>query len=77
MAQLERPGSNPTIQTLDAALAATGHRLDLRYQPHVSNVDETLIARNLRMTPAERVAAFEAAHAEVGRLRGLVRIHVD
>lgn len=77
VAQLERPASNPTVQTLEAALAATGHRLELRYRPHVSNVDETLIARNLRMTPAERVAAFETAHAEVGRLRGLIRVDGD
>ena len=72
IAHMERPGSNPTIRTLNAALAATQHRLTLRAEPHAPNVDETLIARNLRMTPAQRVAAFEAAHAEVGRLRGLI-----
>jgi len=77
VAQLERPGSNPTIETLDAALMATGHQLDLRYRPHVANVDETLIARNLRLTPAERLAAFETAHAEVARLRGVIHIDVD
>lgn len=77
VAQLERPGSNPTVETLDGTLAATGHRLELGYRPHVSNVDETLIARNLRMTAAERVAAFETAHADVARLRGLIYVDDD
>lgn len=72
VAHMERPGSNPTIKTLNAALAATQHRLTLRAEPHAPNVDETLIARNLRMTPAERVAAFETAYVETGRLRGLI-----
>lgn len=73
VAHMERPGSNPTVRTLNTALAATGHRLTLGAQPHRSNVDETLIARNLRMSPTQRVIAFERAHAELGRLRGLTR----
>ena len=72
VAHMERPGSNPTIRSLNGALAATQHRLTLAAEPYKPNVDETLIARNLRMTPAERVAAFETAYAEVGRLRGLI-----
>lgn len=77
VAQLERPGSNPTVETLASALTATGHRLKLGYEPHVSSVDETLIARNLRMTPAQRVATFETAYAEVARLRGLIHLDVN
>jgi transcriptional regulator with XRE-family HTH domain len=73
IASLERPGANPTLSTLDEAVRATGHRLELRLVPHKSNVDETLIARNLRLTPAQRLAAFETAQAEVGDLRGRAR----
>jgi transcriptional regulator with XRE-family HTH domain len=77
VAQLERTGSNPTVTTLRRALAATGHDLALTVKPLRSSVDETLIARKLRMSPAERIADFEqsyggARHLAVaaGRSRG-------
>jgi transcriptional regulator with XRE-family HTH domain len=73
VASLERPGANPTVSTLDRALRGTGHRLELRAVPYKPNVDETLIARNLRLSPAERLAAFETAHGEVNALRGQAR----
>lgn len=73
VAQLERPGSNPTVETLDGVLRATGRRLQLASEPDHSSVDETLIARNLRLTPAQRLAAFETAHAELAELRRLTR----
>lgn len=73
VAQLERPGSNPTVATLDGALRAAGQRLELRSKPYRSNVDETLLARNLRMTPAERLSAFETAHRELEELRRLTK----
>ena len=71
VAQLERSGANPTVETLDAILRATGQRLRLDSEPDRPSVDETLIARNLRITPAERLAAFETAHAELSELRGM------
>jgi transcriptional regulator with XRE-family HTH domain len=69
IASLERPGANPTLATLDDALRATGNRLELRVRPFTANVDDTLIARNLRLPPAERLAAFENAHREIEKLR--------
>lgn len=69
VAQLERPGSNPTVRTLDAALRCLGLRLELSVRPRRTGIDETLLARNLRMTAAERLAAFETAHREVDELR--------
>jgi hypothetical protein len=71
VAQLERRGANPTIATLDRALRAAGHRLALSAAPDRSDIDESLLSRNLRMTPAQRLLAFEAAHSEVRELRGL------
>ena len=71
VAQLERSGSNPTVETLDAMLRAAGQRLRLVSEPDRPNVDETLIARNLRISPAERLAAFETAHAELSELRAI------
>jgi hypothetical protein len=52
-------------------LRAAGHRLVLTAEPAPPTIDETLLARNLRMTPAQRLAAFETAHSEVNALRGL------
>ena len=73
MAKLERTGANPTVAILDEAMRATGHRLELRVTPVRSGVDETLVARNLRMSPAERLATFEVAHGEVEELRQRMR----
>jgi len=73
VAALERPGANPTVATLIEAMHATGHRLELSAAAVESGADETLIARNLRLSPAERLAAFEVAHAEVEELRRAMR----
>lgn len=72
VAQLERPGANPTVARLDEVLRAAGRRLELSDAPVMDNVDETLLARNLRLTPAERLAAFETAHRELEELRALM-----
>lgn len=72
IAQLERPGTNPTVARLDEVLRATGRRLLLATEPPSNDIDETLLIRNLRMTPAERLAAFETAHRELAELRELM-----
>ena len=64
VARLERPGSNPSFVTLKRALAATGHGLELTARRDRGSVDESLIVRNLKMTPAERLAAFQAAYGQ-------------
>jgi uncharacterized protein len=58
VARLERAGSNPTAATLERVLRATGHRLELR---RLDAVDETQLRERLELTPAERLAAFEAS----------------
>ena len=68
VAQLERQGSNPTIARVEAALAALDARLELRVTAAPA-VDERLLARNLGMTPTERMDAFETAHRELAELR--------
>jgi transcriptional regulator with XRE-family HTH domain len=73
VAALERPGANPTVATLVEAMHATGHRLELAAVPATAGADDTLIARNLRLSPAERLAAFETAHSEVEELRRAMR----
>jgi transcriptional regulator with XRE-family HTH domain len=58
VARLERAGSNPTAATLERLLRAAGHRLELR---RLDAVDETQLRARLGLTPAERLAAFEAS----------------
>jgi transcriptional regulator with XRE-family HTH domain len=72
VAQLEQPGANPTVTRLDEVLRAAGRRLALSDVPLPDDVDETLLAHNLRLTPAERLAAFETAHRELAELRELM-----
>lgn len=60
VAKFERSGANPTVETLDRVLWATGRRLTLDAPPRPrSGVDESLIRRQLERTPAERVAGIE------------------
>jgi transcriptional regulator with XRE-family HTH domain len=71
VARLERSGANPTVSTLLRAVNAAGYHLDAQLLP--SSVDDTLIASNLRHTPAERLTRFQQAHDSIARLRGLAR----
>ena len=66
VAKLERPGSNPTVETLDRALRVTGQRLELKASPWQPNIDETLVAQQLRLTPEQRFAQMESMY-EWGR----------
>jgi transcriptional regulator with XRE-family HTH domain len=58
LARLERPDSNPTVETLEEALLATGHRLELRVVRAPAPVDESLNAQTLRLDPAARLHHF-------------------
>jgi transcriptional regulator with XRE-family HTH domain len=75
LARLERPGSNPTIATLERVLAAAGRRLDLRLGRLRPTVDATLLREALAMTPAMRIAAAERllADAEAIAAAGALR----
>jgi transcriptional regulator with XRE-family HTH domain len=73
VARLERPGSSPRLATLERALLATGYELSLRSARRRPSVDETLIARQLRMTPAERLRAMEAAYSDTRKIAGAAR----
>jgi uncharacterized protein len=65
VARLERAGSNPTAATLERLIGATGHRLDLA---RADDVDETQLRARLCLTPAERLAAFQASQHHLVRL---------
>jgi transcriptional regulator with XRE-family HTH domain len=61
VARLESQRSNPRIDTLDRAIAATGQRLHVSLEP-AAGIDETLIAAALRLSPADRLRRFASAY---------------
>lgn len=69
VARLERPGSNPTAQTLARLLGAAGQRLALA---PLQAVDETQLRDRLLLTPAERLAGFSASQRGLARLQGAI-----
>lgn len=70
IARLERGGGNPTFLTLERVLHAAGHRLELSAAHQgLRTVDETLIAQQLALSPAERI---ESLGHQVGSMQRLV-----
>jgi transcriptional regulator with XRE-family HTH domain len=57
IAKLERPGANPTVETLDRVLRAAHTRLQISASPWPQGVDDTLIAQDLGKSAAERIDA--------------------
>lgn len=68
IAKLERPGANPTFETLAGALWATGHRLELDAPTRQGGVDESLIRQQLALTPAERLRGLEEMYSQAHAL---------
>lgn len=63
VAKLERPGANPKVGTLARALAGTGNQLEIDAGPSPT-VDITLIAAQLRRTPAQRLRGLESMYEQ-------------
>lgn len=75
IARLERGGGNPTFLTLERVLHAAGHRLELTaVHQGLRTVDETLIAQQLALPPAERIRGLDALAASARRLLN-ARVH--
>ena len=68
IAKMERPGSNPTVRTLDDVLRATGRRLTLDAPKWRSGVDESLIRQQLELSPAERLRGIETMYIQARML---------
>jgi transcriptional regulator with XRE-family HTH domain len=68
IARLERSGASPRIDTLERAVAACGGRLELRLAPVASSIDATLVAEMLKLSPAERLRAFQRNYAGIRKL---------
>src|SRR3977135_3524874 len=59
VARLETRAANPTVETLDRTLRATGHRLPPAGRPHAPPVATSLIRKALELSPADRVTRLE------------------
>ena len=68
IARLEAVDSNPRIGTIERALRACGRRLSLEAPPYRPSIDETLVARQLRLSPADRLRSFDRAYAETRKI---------
>ena len=68
VAKLERPGANPTVDTLEDALWATGHCLAMDAPARRPGVDESLIRRHLELSPSERLRGIEGMYVEARML---------
>jgi transcriptional regulator with XRE-family HTH domain len=68
VAKLESARANPTVDTLDKALWAAGHRLTLDATARRPGVDEGLIRRHLELSPAERIRDIESMYAQAQTL---------
>ena len=68
IAKLERPGSNPTVDTLNDVLWAAGHSLKLAAPVRRPGVDESLIRQQLELSPAQRLRGIETMYAEARAL---------
>jgi transcriptional regulator with XRE-family HTH domain len=68
VARLERPGSNPTWDTVERAFDACGQRITVQARPGLSSIDETLVAAHLRIPRGQRIQAFERSYADVRKL---------
>jgi transcriptional regulator with XRE-family HTH domain len=67
IARLESNGANPRHSTLKRVVAAAGQGLSLELGGP-PEVDETMIAANLRLSPEERLRQFEAAYRSIADL---------
>lgn len=68
VARLETPGSNPSWKTLERTLDACGKELHVFARPRRSGIDETLVAKQLRATPEQRLRSFQRTYADVREL---------
>src|SRR5579862_728018 len=68
VAQLERPGSNPRIATLERALRAAGAELVIGVRTRASSVDESLIRQQLALTPTQRLRGLEDMYRQAREL---------
>jgi transcriptional regulator with XRE-family HTH domain len=74
IARLERSDANPRIETLERAIAATGHRLQMFAPTWGLDVDASLVRSHLERTPRERLDVLDSLHSFAERARRARRV---
>jgi transcriptional regulator with XRE-family HTH domain len=74
VARLERNGSNPRLSSLRRAMEAMGRCLEISARHVEPSVDESMIAANLRLSPAERLAHHQRAYDSIRDLTSKARV---
>lgn len=65
IARLESRRANPRLRTLRRAIEATGHQIEAEIRPISSGIDETMIIANRRLSPGQRLQAFQQAYKSI------------
>jgi transcriptional regulator with XRE-family HTH domain len=65
VAGLESDRSSPRVATLERALRACGQQLTLTAGEPKSSIDETMVFENLKLTPEQRLRAFQSSYDNV------------
>ena len=73
VARLERAGDAITVDKLKRTLAGLGRGLQLDAPAQPSNVDETLLVEQLKLTPGERLEQYDDVYAGVREFALAVR----
>lgn len=68
VARLEKPGSNPRWETVCESLEACGRDLAVTVKPTKGSIDATQVAARLRLSPGDRLTAFERSYASLQEL---------
>lgn len=68
IARMERPGANPTVDTVEAVLGWMDRGLELSPRPHLPPLDESQIVEHLKLTPAERLDLHAQASRNIAAL---------
>jgi transcriptional regulator with XRE-family HTH domain len=76
IARLERPGSNPTWDTMTRILDATNHRFEMGRSPQTAvGLDLGQLRERLALSPAERLRSFEASQHNLIELLAKTELH--
>jgi transcriptional regulator with XRE-family HTH domain len=74
VARLERRGANPTLDTADRLLRATGHVMSVTPIPRpAAAVDEGQLRERMRLSPAQRLALFQGSQRNLAALTAKAR----
>jgi UDP-N-acetylglucosamine 1-carboxyvinyltransferase len=65
VARMEAAGDGVTMRTFRRAIWALGRTLEVRIAAPSGDVDETLVAAQLRMSPNERLERYEHDYEQV------------